>query len=167
MKRRRFLILGSMIGIASCLKAETIVKDKAFESVRETIDAVLAHFFPEGGLLPSAKKMRLSGFVQKTMAHPSFDQEIRAFVIDGAKELERRTDGTFCSYDEKMREKALRAYEATNYGRSWLSRVMTLGMEGLLSDPIYGSNQDGAAWKALETSGGLPRPRKRYIDEDL
>ena len=65
---------------------------------------------------------------------------------------------------EKEKERALRAYEQTNYGSSWLGRIMTLTMEGIFSDPIYGSNVKEAGWKSLGTYGGLPRPKTRYIE---
>jgi len=62
------------------------------------------------------------------------------------------------------KEKALRAYEESSYGRNWLSRIMTLTMEGMFGDPIYGSNVKESGWKALHAFGGQPRPKSRYIE---
>jgi len=61
------------------------------------------------------------------------------------------------------KEKALRAYEKTNYGSSWLSRIMTLTMEGMFSDPIYGSNTKEAGWKSVGAYGGYPRAKIKYM----
>ncbi|HHO65095.1 MAG TPA: gluconate 2-dehydrogenase subunit 3 family protein, partial [Epsilonproteobacteria bacterium] len=89
--------------------------------------------------------------------------DIRAFILEGAKELDDRTKGKFLSMTVKEKEKALRAYEDTGYGSNWLARIMTVTMEGLFSDPVYGSNKKEAGWKALGAYGGLPRPKTRYI----
>ena len=101
------------------------------------------------------------------MNHKSYDKDIRAFVIEGAEELMSREKGTFVSMTEAEKEKALRAYEETGYGSNWLSRIMTLTMEGLFSDPIYGSNVHEAGWKALGAYGGLPRATKRYVTDEV
>ncbi len=164
MRRRHFLILGSLTGISPYLKAEALSPQHiAFKKVKKTIDAVQAHMFPQGGKLPSAEDMQTIMFVEDTLFHPTYDRDIRAFVIEGAEELERRENGRFLSYNSAQKEKALRAYEATNYGINWLSRIMILSLEALLSDPIYGSNKKESGWHVLETKGGEPRPTQRYI----
>jgi hypothetical protein len=165
MKRRRFLILGSVLGLSSYVQAkESSAFEKAFKKVEPTLSAVQEHMFPEGSKLPSAKSMDATRFLFETMAHKSFDKDIKAFVLEGAKELEGREKGRFVSMTAKEKEKALRAYEETNYGSSWLSRIMTLTMEGLFSDPIYGANVKEAGWKSLHAYGGTPRPQTRYME---
>jgi hypothetical protein len=165
MKRRRFLILGSAFGLTPYMDAKEISDfEKTFKRVEKTLSAVQEHLFPEGSKIPSAKSMNATQFLFETMMHKSFDKDIKAFVIEGAKELEERVKGRFASMTEHEKEKALRAYEETNYGRNWLSRIMTLTMEGLFSDPIYGSNIKEAGWQAISSYGGFPRPKTRYIE---
>ena len=165
MKRRKFLILGSVFGLSSYLVGkEDVSCSKALQDVEETIASVQQHLFPAGSKIPSAKSMHATEFLVETITHESYDKDIRAFVIEGAKELESREKGKFTSLSEKEKERALRAYEQTNYGSSWLGRIMTLTMEGIFSDPIYGSNVKEAGWKSLGTYGGLPRPKTRYIE---
>jgi len=120
--------------------------------------------FPVNSELPSAKKMYAIVFLYETIAHESYDRDIKAFVLEGAEELNIRTKGKFLKMTHSKREKVLRDYEETEYGSSWLSRIMTLTMEGMFSDPIYGSNVQKAGWKALGSFGGQPRPKKRYLD---
>ncbi len=165
MKRRKFLIFGSVLGLSPYIQAKEISAfERTFKKVEPTLSAVQEHLFPEGGKLPSAKSMKVTQFLFETMMHKSFDKDIKTFVLEGAKELEKREKGRFISMTEQEKEKALRAYEETNYGRNWLSRVMTLTMEGLFSDPIYGSNIKEAGWQALSSYGGFPRPTTRYIE---
>ncbi|WP_415406832.1 gluconate 2-dehydrogenase subunit 3 family protein [Sulfurovum sp. CS9] len=165
MKRRKFLILSSVLGLSSSLlgKNNSIVFSKSLKRVEKTIQSVQQHLFPEGSQIPSARSMNVTQFLLETITHPSYDKDIRLFVIEGAEELESREEGKFTAFSEKEKERALRAYEETHYGSNWLSRIMTLTMEGMFSDPIYGSNVKEAGWKALGSYGGLPRPTTRYI----
>jgi len=163
-RRRDFLIWGSLLGISPYLHAKDLHRDeKAFRQIEPTIAAVQEHMFPSGSKLPSAKAMNATQFLFETVIHQSFDRDIRRFVLEGAKELESREKGRFASMSHQEKENALRAFEETTYGRSWLSRIMVLTMEGMFADPIYGSNTKEAGWKAINAYGGLPRPQTRYI----
>jgi len=165
MKRRTFIALGSLVGLTPYLKAEPFsTQRKAFQEIKETIAAVQAHMFPEGSHLPSAAKMHTIDFTEETIFHPTYDKDIRAFVIEGAKTLKEREKGQFTRYTPKQREEALRAFEKTRYGSNWLSRIMVLSMEAVFSDPIYGSNINERGWKAVRSFGGQPRPKTRYIE---
>lgn len=165
MKRRKFLILSSVLGLSSYIQAQDInTFEKTFKKLEPTLFAVQDHLFPEGSLLPSAKSMKATRFLFETMSHKSFDKDIKAFVLEGAKKLVKREKGRFACMGQDEREIALRAYEETSYGRSWLSRMMTLTMEALFCDPIYGSNIEEEGWKALSSYGGFPRPQARYVE---
>ena len=168
MKRRNFLVLGSLLGLSPYIEAKVSSPFAlSFKKVEATIAAVQAHMFPENAKLPSATQMHTIHFLFETVNHKSYDKDIRAFVIDGAEELMNREKGKFIQMTEAEKEKALRAYEETGYGSNWLSRIMTLTMEGLFSDPIYGSNVHEAGWKALGAYGGLPRAAKRYVTDEV
>jgi len=165
MKRRNFLILGSLLGLSPYIDAKEISAfEKQFKAVEPTLKAVHEHLFPEGSKLPSAKSMHLTQFLFETMMHKSFDRDIKAFVLEGAEELEKREKGDFVSLSKAKKEIALREYEKTAYGSSWLLRMMTLSLEGLFSDPIYGSNIQEKGWRAISSYGGFPRPRSRYME---
>jgi len=165
LQRRQFLIFSSLIGLNSYVEArEQSTYKKEFEKIKPLINAVQEHMFPENSKLPSAKKMYAIIFLYETIVHESYDKDMRTFVLDGAEELNRRTKGKFLKMTQPKREKALRNYEETEYGSSWLSRIMTLTIEGMFSDPIYSSNIQEAGWKSLGSFGGEPRPKKRYLD---
>jgi len=164
-ERRNFLIYGSLFGLSSYVNAREIsMFEREFKKVKLTISAVQEHMFPPMSKLPSAKDMNVIAFLFETVEHQSFDKDIRDFIIEGAQEFMTREKGTFISMSDTDKEKALRDYEKTNYGSSWISRIMTITMEGMFGDPIYGSNVKEAGWKALGAYSGLPRPSKRYLD---
>ena len=162
MKRRNFLILGSALGLFSYFKLKKIDDfEVTFKNLKPTIEAVQEHMFPQDSKLPLS--MQASLFMFETMSHSSFDKDIRAFILEGASELEKRHDNHFTSLAAQEKEIALRAYEETRYGSAWLSQIMTLTLEALLSDPIYRVNKNEKYWDAVQTYGGLPRPKQRYI----
>jgi len=164
MQRRFFLILGSLLGLSSALKAKGSDRfTQEFREVEATIAAVQEHLFPEGSKLPSARAINATQFLFQTVSHKTYDRDIRAFVIEGAKELQRREKGKFTLMSIEEKERALRSYEESGYGRNWLSRIMTLTMEGMFGDPLYGSNVKESGWKALQSFGGQPRPKSRYL----
>lgn len=165
MKRRKFLIISSVVGLSPYVmgKNNNASLNESLKRVEKTIQSVQEHLFPQGSKIPSAKMMNATRFLLETIMHQTFDKDIRAFVIEGAEELKSREKGNFISLSIEEKERALRSYEKTHYGSNWLSRIMTLTMEGIFSDPIYGSNVKEAGWKALGSYGGLPRPTTRYI----
>jgi len=165
MKRRNFLINSSIFGLSVCIQAkEKTPFEKEFFKVKATIMAVQVHMFPKGSKLPSAVSVNAIQFLFETLAHKSFDRDIKAYVLEGAEELESREKGGFVSLNNVEKERALRDYEKTNYGRSWLSRIMTLTMEGMFSDPIYGANIKERGWESVASYGGFPRPTTKYLE---
>jgi len=165
-ERRAFLVGAGMAGAALCLPQQGRAAEKdadLFGEAAPVIAAVQRHMFPKGGRLPDAETMHMTRFLMDTVSHPTYDRDIRAFVIEGAKELMLREKGKLLGYDHDVMEAALRRYEATDYGSNWLSRIMILSLEALLGDPVYGSNVGEAGWKAVQSFGGRPRPRTRYI----
>ena len=164
-KRRQFLMLSVLFGISPYLNAKELNDfEKSFKKVEFTIASVQAHLFPKGSKFPSAEEMNTIQFLFDTVVHKSFDKDIRAFIIEGAKEFMSREKGHFLTMSTEEKEKALREYEVTNYGSSWLKKIMTITMEGMFSDPIYGSNVKEAGWKTLNSYGGQPRPSTRYLN---
>jgi len=166
LKRRAFMVGGVLLGLYpySHTEAQTVFYND-FENVREIISLVLAHMFPKQNSLPSAEETGVITFLYKTMSHPSYDKEIREFVIDGAKELMKREKNLFKNMNKEEREIALRSYEETPYGSAWLSRMMILAMEGFFSDPVYGTNLKEMGWRRLHVQGGYPRPQGRYLED--
>jgi len=163
-KRRHFLILSSLLGISPYIKAKEFNHfEKSFKKVESTIAAVQKQMFPSGGQLPSSEEMNVISFLFKTAVHKSFDRSTRELIIKGAEEFISRTNGHFLTMTKEEKETAMRAYENTDYGSSWLYSIMTLTMEGLFSDPIYGSNIKERSWKVLRSFGGRPRPSVKYL----
>ena len=162
MQRRTFVC--SLPLLSTVLLGKTALpspQQVRFATYRPLIAAVQEHMFPPHLPLPSATQVHTIDFVEQTLFHPSYDHEVRAYVIEGAATLHTR-EKHFVDYTPKEKERALRAYEAEG-GAPWLSRILILTLEAMLSDPIYGSNPHKICWRALGTKGGKPNPKVRYI----
>ena len=164
-KRRHFLLLGSLFGLSKYVKAnEADTFLQRFKKVEATIAAVQEHMFPKGSELPNAKSVHATRFLYETVTHKSYDKDIRAFVFEGAQELQNREKKHFVSMSSVEKERALRSYEKTSYGSAWIERIMTLTMEGMFSSPIYGCNIKEIGWKSIHSYGGYPRAKARYME---
>jgi hypothetical protein len=162
MKRRTFLGFSAAVCFGTPVfgTANSILR-RRFRRIAPLVDAVLRHMFPPAS--PLAANERLTAFIEESIFHPRYDRDIRRFVIEGAERLRSRVPSAFASLSPAAKERLLRDFERDAYGKAWLRRMLILGLEGLLSDPIYGANVDARYWKALHTKGGLPRPKRRYI----
>lgn len=164
-QRRAFLQWSCFIALSSWLNAkEYSTIEKEFKELKPILRAVHSHMFPLNSKLPSAEQMRTVSFLEQTLMHSSFDRDIRRFIIKGAKRLHKRERG-FVTYSHTQKEKALRAYEQTRFGKNWLNRMMTMGLEAMFSDPIYGSNIEQKGWRAIKSYGGYPRAKTRYLED--
>ena len=163
MQRRNFLIASSLFASSRLLNANDRVFIKDFDNVRLLFESLSFHFFPENSSIGFGKDMKIVDYLFDTMSHKSFDRDVKNYVINGAKEFEKTTKGKFIKMTKVEKERVLREFEKTTYGKSWLSRILRLMLEGVFCDPIYGSNTKEMAWKSINTFGAYPRPKNRYM----
>lgn len=168
MNRRIFISFSTstFIGASNLLYSNNIIFDKSqfTKDIYNIIESVQKHFFPQNSQLPFASEFSSIEFLVSTIYHKTFDKDIRDFVISGAKDFISQENGQFINYNREDKEIALRKFENSSRGSKWLSRIMILSMEALLSDPIYGGNFRESGWIALDTKGGYPKPKSRYIN---
>lgn len=165
LKRRDFIVMGSILGLSTCVDAKMQSSFvKGFREVESLISVVQQHMFPPNASLPSARESDATAFLFETLNHPSYDKDIRAFIIEGAKELMGQEKQSLLRMSSEEIEKTLRRYEETSYGSAWLSCIMTLTIEGMFSDPIYKANKKEIGWIKLKAYGGYPRPTTRYLE---
>jgi len=168
MNRRIFISFSTstFIGASSLLYSNDNIFNKSHftKDIYDTIKDVQKHFFPKNSQLPSASEFNSIEFLVLTIYHKTFDRDIRNFIISGAKDFISQENGQFIKYNKSDKDIALRKFEKSSKGSRWLSRIMIISMEALLSDPIYGGNFRESGWIALDTKGGIPRPESRYIN---
>ncbi|WP_457595631.1 gluconate 2-dehydrogenase subunit 3 family protein [Hydrogenimonas sp.] len=165
MKRRKFLAAGAAMvawGSVRFLYPASPPADKERERAFEIIGSVQRHFFPKGLSMPDAERFGALEYLKATMAHPTFDPDIRAMLFEGARRLDLLSEGAFPSASSEEKERLLRRFEADSFGGYWLAQLMNLTLEALLGDPLYGGNREESGWRAFALVPGKPRPKERY-----
>ncbi len=162
MNRRDFLNATAAGFALLCSESPLKADEKEYEKLYETIFAVQRHLFPKGLEMPDADSFGASAYFKDAIWHKSFDPDIRALLFEGARRVDRLSEGRFHSFAENERETILRKFEEDSFGSYWLVQLMNITLEALFSDPLYGGNIDMAGWKTFGLKPPHPRPKERY-----
>lgn len=127
-----------------------------------TIEAVQDHLLPSEPDAPGARDVNAVRYLDRTLADPKFDPDVKAFILDGIGWLNEialeQAGAAFHRVDPSRREDLLRHIVESGAGERWLSNLISFTLEALLADPLYGGNPDGIGWKWLGHDPGQPRP---------
>jgi len=155
MKRRDFICMTALLSLnleASEYRDEILI-----------VNAVLKHMFKNSQIVPSYSSKDMVSFILETISHPSYDREIRDFILQGARALDKMVKG-FSRLNSFQKEIYLREFENDSFAQSWLYQVQILGFEAIYSSPIYGVNRDKRYYKYVDAKSGNPLPKSRYIN---
>ncbi len=125
--------------------------------------------FPDDGMGPDAERINAPAFLEWILRDPFYDPDIQQMLVQGIDALDahaRSVMGADFLSLEAHRQEAL-LDEMAARGHRWLSRMVTVVLEALLSDPIYGGNVHKAGWQWLGHYEGRPRPDERTRYEVL
>ncbi len=168
--RRDFILLSSLsigalfVPIPGCKNVDKSHKAGYLsEEEIKILNAVLDVLFPDDGFGPSHKDFNATQYIINVLNDPFYDGELKVFIVEGIEHMNSFANSLFdrdlsdLPYDQKQKviEKALE--KGDKYER-WLSIIITLVLEALLSDPLYGGNTNEIGWKWLNHYIGVPRP---------
>ena len=111
-------------------------------------------------LLPISKETDAIRYLKFVSHDSSFDIGDLDFLFRGAREVEKRGFKVTLKFETK--EKILREFEKTKFGKNWLSMLLNYTIESVFADPIYGGNRYEKGWKKFHHHAGLPRPTKHF-----
>lgn len=169
LNRRHFLL--GMVAISATAAIPSVIacsatpihdihnqlSDKDFN----TLIAVQNHLFPTSKNSPGAQDIHAAQYYTWVLTDPYRDPDSIKQMRNGIRWTQETATETYnedfvsLNFDEK--ENVLQIMAQEGWGENWLSVVLTLIFEALLSDPIYGSNDHEAGWKWLEHTPGVPR----------
>jgi gluconate 2-dehydrogenase gamma chain len=171
MKRRDFLKASSLAAlspgmpIARTSDAEDVgkVSGQTFNRAQwSIIEAVQDHLLPSEADAPGARDLNATAYLDRTLADPKFDPDVKGFILNGIgwlEEISREQETlSFGQVEPAKREDLLRRIAGSGAGERWLSTLITYSLEAMLADPLYGGNPDGIGWKWLDHDPGRPRP---------
>jgi len=170
MKRRAFLKRTSAAALAAGVPLGRAEDGAPKARAGDTFDsdqwaliaAVQDHLLPSEPDAPGAREINATAYLDRTLADPKLDPEIRELILNGIGRLNEiareRAQAPFPRVEPGAREDLLRYIAASPAGERWLSNLITYTLEALLADPIYGGNPGGIGWRWLEHDPGRPRP---------
>jgi hypothetical protein len=157
MQRREFLSISLLL--------PTLANSSSYQAkAYPIIEAVIYHMFTHTRYQKAIFGSNIIGFISTTINHPSYDKDIKAFILHHAFELDKVNNHTFLDASYFGKEMMLRGYERYPMGQNWLYQIQLLAFEAIFSAPVYGVNVEKKFWKLLGIEGGKPSPQKRYID---
>lgn len=172
---RSALIAGAMTQIATFTSCAPNLKEgnDLLSAEQATIlNDILAVFFPNDGNGPSYTDINAFGYIMWVL-HDSLDRktEDNSYIIEGldwanetAQEIYFKP---FVELDEKEKEALIGKFTVLDWGENWSSMLITLILEALVLDPIYGGNKNEAGWTWLEHIPGYPRPTEENRYEKI
>ncbi len=128
----------------------------------QILEAVLAILFPEDGEGPGYRTIRAAEYVQWVLADPFYHPGRKEELLDGLTALQKLAQGRhrkpFWELNEQEQDALVAQMAADEKHQGWLSLLLTLILEALLADPIYGGNPSQVGWQWLDHYVGVPRP---------
>jgi gluconate 2-dehydrogenase gamma chain len=127
-----------------------------------TLAAAQDRLLPSEEGSPGARDVDAARYVDAVLAEPDVDPAFAVLVKDGARLLEERARArgaaSFSLLAPEAQDAAIREFEATDAGVSWLRRTIYFTLEALLGDPVHGGNVGETGWWWLGHAPGSPRP---------
>ncbi|MCC6746243.1 MAG: gluconate 2-dehydrogenase subunit 3 family protein [Deltaproteobacteria bacterium] len=135
---------------------------------RGTLEAVCARVLPTDEE-PGATEAGVTAYIESQLQVPpanSFRHNFSVALkrIDG---LARRQGRPFAELAPEAQDGVLRQFQRlrlsrTATGSHFMRVLVSLVLEGFLSDPVYGGNRNEAGWKVVRFEPMEPRPRCPY-----
>lgn len=118
--------------------------------------------FPKDENGPGAYDVNAHEYVKWWLADTHIDPDEQRYLRNGLKWVEDTALEThqtpFLDLTKQAQVDLIYQIAGESWGESWLSVMLTYIFEALISDPIYGFNQNGIGWTWLNHQSGLPRP---------
>lgn len=126
-----------------------------------TLRELLSVLFPNDGNGPGALEVNADRYILWVLNDPLLDPVENEFIIDKLDKFIETCKEQYAQRFEELSEEAKQSFVrkvADDWGKTWISRLLTLIFEALLTDPKYGGNPDHIGWEWLQHDPGVPRP---------
>lgn len=165
--RRQFFKNLALAGVAVQLSfIESCVASGNFDPLSkkqfDILISVQSILFPVDDLGPGAADFNAEKYVLWMLNDKRMDPEINEYLIKGLDWLEEESreqhESSFLSLSPEDQLSFIDHLLTTDWGESWLSVNLTYIFEAMISDPIYGFNDQEQGWAWLKHVAGMPRP---------
>jgi gluconate 2-dehydrogenase gamma chain len=162
---RAALIAGAASQIAwftSCSTELEAANDYLTAEQSTILKSIQEIIWPNDGNGPSADDLNTFGYTLWVFGNNYNKHEDRKYLIEGLNWADETSQEIYfkkyVALDQEEKDAITEKFTKLNWGKNWMSIMVTLVMESVLLDPIYGGNKNEAGWKWLEHKAGIPRP---------
>ncbi len=129
---------------------------------RQILTRIQDLLFPPGETGPGALEFGAPEYLIWYLSDPYIPDTEKEYITNGISWIQETSrekhQRDFLDLSPDIQEELIREISRTDWGESWLSKILTLIIEAMISDPVYGFNTQEQGWKWLEHQAGKPRP---------
>jgi len=128
----------------------------------QTLIAIQEHLFPAHNGAPGASQFNAKAWLYNSLTQPRVNPDVIKIYHEQIKQTnilsQKLFSKKFVLLPQTAKEQVLRQLEKNRQGQVWLAEILNYLIEALLTDPVYGSNNQAIGWKWLGHTPGFPRP---------
>lgn len=169
--RRQFMkgigalgVLSTIPWLGGCEVDTPAVTEGVLGQQSQMVVDVMDILFPKGNdqqAGPSSADINAYQYLKWVLSDENYDEDIKRLIIDGFNQLAEFSQEQFAKPYGKMssKEKVSLVAQATQstWGENLMARLVSMILDALVVDPIYGVNVDKVGWKWLGYISGIPR----------
>ncbi len=163
--------LSQMTLLQSCINDGTDESNILSKKQLALVIVVQNILFPRYEDSPGAIDFNADKYLLWVLSDRRIDPEDNQYIITGLKWLDEAAkeekNTHFLKLSKRKQVQLIQTISKTNWGESWLSVMLTLIFEAMISDPIYGFNTNESGRKWLEHEAGYPRPTKETMYDEI
>jgi len=135
------------------------------------IKTLMEFLYPDDDFGPDLEKVKTFDYFVWTISDKYIDPEENKYLLDGIQWIDETSVEEYNKHFEKLgaNEKfnLLKFISKKEWGENYFSKVLTVIIESLFADPIYGSNPKGIVWEWFNHNPGQPRPDEKNKYKDI
>lgn len=154
-------VLANLPLLQSCVGDEVSYSVLSKKDLKRVI-AVQNILFPNDEHGPGAIDFNAQLYLLWFLQDKRIDTDEKDYIRNGITWVEETAqeeyDKAFLRLSKKEQVQLINFISKKSWGESWLSVMMNLIIEAMISDPIYGFNSEEIGWEWISHISGLPRP---------
>jgi gluconate 2-dehydrogenase gamma chain len=125
---------------------------------------ILDILYPNTNFSPGASQLKSDIYYIWILKDNRLKLSKRLFLINNLNKFEQfcieKNGKSFLKLSQDESKDFVKTVSLTNWGENYLSRVLTIIMESMFANPVYGSNPEKIGWNWINYKGGYPEPQQ-------
>ena len=139
-----------------------VIEDKHYQINIQLFKEIANILFPKTQITPSASELKADIYYLWILGDIKLRSSKRHYLASNLSRIDnfcKKNYGKSLIYLSKSKkEEAIFNISREKWGENYLSSLMTIIIEAMLANPVYGSNPDNIGREWLNFKGGYPQP---------